>query len=470
VDAIVTPLEMAAIDAAAPEPVDVLIERAAAAVAMQALEMLDGAYGKRVVVLAGKGNNGADGRGAARRLARRGVRCKVIDTQDAPAQLPRADLVIDAAYGTGFKGEYFAPALFDASVPVLAVDIPSGIDGLTGMVSGRALKAERTVTFGAYKPGLLLGDGPGYCGEVVVADIGLDTSGVDRRLLGPNDIMSWLTKRPRDSHKWRQAVWVIGGSAGMLGAASLTAHAAQRSGASYVRISVPGETASGAPIEAVEVALSGDGWASEVLRDEHRFKALAVGPGLGLDPVTQREVRNLIAQGTLPVVVDGDGLRALGLEAREVIASRPENSGAVVLTPHDGELEALVAHPPGPDRFREIGELAEELGAVILAKGPTTIVAGPDGKIFASNSADQRLATAGTGDVLTGIITALLAQSIPAMEAAGAASILHGHAGALTYEYGMVASDLVEKIPAAFASITGGQIATHNACCRGHDN
>src|SRR4051812_941006 len=146
-DAVVTPEEMGAIDAAAPEPVDVLIGRAGAAVAREALRMLGGAYGKRVVVVAGKGNNGADGRDAASRLEARGVRCTVIDAAAAPARLPAADLVIDAAYGTGFRGEYEPPALASADTPVLAVDIPSGVSGLTGEAGGRPWRAQRTVTF-----------------------------------------------------------------------------------------------------------------------------------------------------------------------------------------------------------------------------------------------------------------------------------------------------------------------------------
>src|SRR5688500_1116785 len=163
---------MSAVDAAAPEPVEVLIERAGAAVAHQALRLLGGGYGRRVVVLAGKGNNGADGRAAARRLRRRGVRVEEVDAASRPAELPRADLVIDAAYGAGFRGEYLAPD--PGGVPVLAVDTPSGIGGLTGEEHGRALAAQRTITFAALKPGLLFEPGRSRAGRVVIADIGLD--------------------------------------------------------------------------------------------------------------------------------------------------------------------------------------------------------------------------------------------------------------------------------------------------------
>ena len=173
---IVTPAEMAAIDAAAPEPVEVLIGRAGAAVAREALRMLGGGYGRRVVVLAGPGNNGADGREAARRLARRGVRVRVHELGDLPASVDHADLVVDAVLGTGARPGFVAPRVAP-DIPVLAVDLPSGADGLTGAAGEGVLAADRTVTFAALKPGLLLHPAAALAGEVQVADIGLDTSG-----------------------------------------------------------------------------------------------------------------------------------------------------------------------------------------------------------------------------------------------------------------------------------------------------
>ena len=161
---IVTPDQMAAIDAAATEPVEVLIDRAGRAVAREALRMLGGGYGRRVVVLEGKGNNGNDGRAATRHLRSRGVRVAEFDAASPPSTLPPTDLVIDAAYGTGFRGTFHAPRLADPDTPVLAVDIPSGVSGLTGTASGDPFHADVTVTFAALKPGLLVGDGPVYAG------------------------------------------------------------------------------------------------------------------------------------------------------------------------------------------------------------------------------------------------------------------------------------------------------------------
>ena len=447
---VVTPEEMAAIDRAAPEPVEVLIDRAGTAVAREALEMLGGAYGRRVVVVAGKGNNGADGRAAAARLRRRGVQVTEIDAADPPATLPDADLLIDAAYGTGFRGEY-RPLQPPPGTPVLAVDIPSGVDGLTGRAAGRPLAADRTVTFAALKPGLLLADGPELAGEVTVADIGLDTSSATTHVVEPADVGRWLPPRPRESHKWNAAVWVVAGSPGMTGAAHLTTRAAQRGGAGYVRLSTPGvDDDPGRPTEAVGVPLPEVGWADTVLEEAERFRCLAAGPGLGTRPETAAEIRRLLHDVPVAAVVDGDALTALGRIAAEVLSGRDH---ATVLTPHDGELARLGADADDPDRIGVTRALAERLGAIVLRKGSTTIVAAPDGATLLSTSGDARLATAGTGDVLTGLLAALVAQGVPALEAAAAAAHLHGRAGALALPRGLVAGDVVDRLPAALAEL-----------------
>ncbi|MDP9386469.1 MAG: bifunctional ADP-dependent NAD(P)H-hydrate dehydratase/NAD(P)H-hydrate epimerase, partial [Actinomycetota bacterium] len=222
---VLTPEEMREVDAAAPDPVDVLVARAGAAVARSAVRLLGGTYGRRVTVVAGKGNNGVDGREAADILARRGTRVLVVDAADAPAALPACDLVVDAAYGTGFRGEYRAPDAGGA--PVLAVDIPSGVDGLTGEAGDGAVRAGHTVTFAALKPGLLLGAGRDHAGVVEVVDIGLDVSAARAHLVDDGDA-ALLPRRPRDAHKWQSAVFVAGGSAGMAGAAVLAGRSALR--------------------------------------------------------------------------------------------------------------------------------------------------------------------------------------------------------------------------------------------------
>ena len=446
---ILTPDEMAAVDAAAPEPVEVLIERAGAAVAHHALDLLGGAYGRRVVVLAGKGNNGADGRAAARRLRRRGVRVEEVDAGSAPTRLTAADLVIDAAYGTGFRGEHLAP---DADgTPVLAVDIPSGIDGVTGEEHGRALPAVRTVTFAALKPGLLFEPGRSRAGEVVVADIGLDVGDPSASVVEAVDVRGWLPARDPAAHKWAAAVLVIAGSPSMAGAGHLVAAAAQRAGAGMVRLASPGVVDDpGRPTEAVGLDLPAAGWAEAALEGAKRAHALVIGPGLGTTATTQPALFDVLAGADLPTVVDGDGLTALGADAGRILGAR---RAPTVLTPHDGEFERLAGHRPDADRLAAARSLAEATSAVVLLKGPTTVVAQPDGQVRVVVGGDARLATAGTGDVLSGVIGALLARRVAPLEAAAAGAWLHARAGAIGPPDGLVASDLIDGLPSVFEEL-----------------
>ncbi|MBW3644874.1 MAG: NAD(P)H-hydrate dehydratase [Actinobacteria bacterium] len=445
---VVTPEEMAAVDAAAPEPVEVLVGRAGGVVARAAVQLLGGAYGRRVVVVAGKGNNGADGREAARRLHRAGVRVTVLDAAAGHTEVPPCDLVIDAAYGTGFRGRWHPP--HPRGAPVLAVDIPSGVDGRTGEASPEVLAAVRTVTFAALKPGLLLGRGPDLAGEVVVADIGLDVGRAKAGLVTDGDVGGWLPSRPREAHKWRSAVWVVAGSPGMSGAATLAARGALRAGAGYVRLSTPGAPPGDvAPLEAVGRPLPAAGWAEDVLADAGRFRAVVVGPGLGRGEEVAGEVRRLVRGCTVPVVVDGDGLAALDEAER---AALPPST---VLTPHDGEYRRLCGHPPQPDRLGAARELATATGGVVLLKGSTTVVAGPEGPALLVTTGDARLATAGTGDVLSGVLGALLAAGLDPPVAAAAAAHVHGRAAALGWPRGLVAGDLPELLPAVLEQLGG---------------
>jgi NAD(P)H-hydrate epimerase len=445
---IVTPAEMGEIDAAAPEPVELLIGRAGAATARVARRMLGGTYGRRVVVVAGKGNNGNDGRDAATRLARQGVRVDVVDAADAPGRLPPCDLVVDAAYGTGFRGTWAAPDPGDA--PVLAVDIPSGVDGLTGAADGPVLPATRTVSFAALKPGLVLEPGASLAGAVEVADIGLDVSRARAALVEEDDVRVWWPARSSTAHKWQSAVWVVGGSPGLEGAAVLTSSAATRAGAGYVRWSRPGEVPGAVkPVEVVGTELPATGWVDSVLTDTHRFGALVVGNGLGLDPAHAADVRRLVAECDRPLVVDADALTHLGTSAARIGRS------SVVLTPHDGEYERLSGSRPVPDRIDAARRLAGTTGAIVLLKGRATVVAEPGGGVLVSRLGDERLATLGSGDVLAGVIGALCAQGLEPFRAAATAAALHGLASRLGWRRGLVAGDLVDLLPAAIDRLHG---------------
>jgi len=448
---VLTPEEMAEIDRAAPETTDVLVARAGAAVVREAAVMLGGTYGRRVVVVAGKGNNGADGRAAAAGLHRRGVRVRVVDAAEAPVRLPACDLVLDAAYGTGFRGDYLAPD--PGGAPVLAVDIPSGVDGRTGGAADAAVWAARTVTFAALKPGLLLHPGADRAGEVAVADIGLDTSGARAHLVEPHDVSGWLPERPAETHKWNTAVWVVAGSPGMTGAAHLCSRAAMRAGAGTVRLGIPGSDPDPGAPEIVGHRLPADDWDSAVVEHSARAKALVVGPGLARTDATRDAVRRLLAASTLPAIVDADGLYALGGrdEAARVLHDR---SAPTVLTPHEGELARLTGAPAGADRLAEARDLAAAVGATVLLKGSTTVIADPVGEVLITNSGDSRLATAGTGDVLSGIVGALLAQGLDGLRAAASAAFVHGRAARLGWRRGLVAGDLIDLLPAAIDGLT----------------
>ncbi len=442
---IVTVEEMRAIDAESPLPEAVLIERAGAAVARACIRRLGGTYGRRVVVVAGKGHNGDDGRVAASRLRSRGVRVSVVDAADAGAVADRCDLVVDAAYGTGFKGDYQAPDPSPGAA-VVAVDIPSGVDGDTGEAVPGAVRADATVTFAALKPGLLQGDGPERAGAVEVADIGLDPSRARAYEVEDDDVDAVVPARPRQAHKWNSAVYVAGGSPGMMGAATMCSHSAARAGAGMVRLGVPGASPGDLPVsEVVSSALPAVGWEDEVLAALARVRALAVGPGLGRSEAAIAGVRRLVAEAQVPVLVDADGLAALGSagETRLLVERR---SHPLVLTPHDGEFAGMAGSPPGPDRLGAARRLASSTGATVLLKGPTTVVSAPDGEVLVVTSGSPRLATAGTGDVLSGVAAAFLALGLGPLAAAGLAAHVHGRAAALGLGTGLVAGDLPELV------------------------
>lgn len=428
---------------------DELIARAGAAVARAAVRLLGGTYGRRVVVVAGKGNNGADGRVAAVRLSHQGVAATVIDATAAPDRLPSCDLVIDAAYGTGFRGRYMAPDPGPALV--LAVDIPSGIDGLTGAIGGNPVRAHHTVTFAALKPGLVLFPGREHAGVVTVADIGLDVSRAGAAAVELADVVGWIPVRGRNAHKWDSAVWVVAGSPGMRGAATLCAGAAMRTGAGMVTLGTPGGAAG--PTEVVGHHLPGEGWDVEVLAALGRSGALVVGPGLGRSLQDAAAIRRLVAAATVPVVVDADGLWALGTidQAAEVLGGRVART---VLTPHDGEFVRLVGRSTSGitgDRIADTRFVAARLGATVLRKGATTVVADPDGTVLLVAASDSRLATAGTGDVLAGVIAALLAGGLDGCRAAAAGAFAHAQAAELGWKRGLVASDLLDHLPAVMS-------------------
>lgn len=451
--AVLTPEQMRLADASALEAVgenhqQVFIDRAGFAVAHTARTMLGGLYGKRILVIAGKGHNGDDGRVAAYWLAQWGAAIEIADAQSVGGRFIDgriADLVIDAAYGIGFHGEWNAPIVFD--VPVLAVDVPSGLNALDGTACDGVLAANRTVTFAAPKIGMFFGAGPALCGVIDVIDVGIEPGDdVDTYIVEAADVAAWLPQREREAHKWNHAVRVIAGSAGMEGAASLVGMSAMRAGSGMVHLSWrAGCESISYPTEIVGHVLPETNWAPYVRSDISRFAALVIGPGLGRGDDVGAEVRSVLASCDIAAVIDGDGISA-SIDQHGTYSTLRARSGATILTPHDGEFASLGGDAQSSDRIGATRDLAARIGCTVVRKGATTIISDTEGAVYLVASGDERLATAGTGDVLAGVIAAFLARGLAAPEAAAAAAYIHGVAGSRCATEGTIARDVVGLI------------------------
>jgi ADP-dependent NAD(P)H-hydrate dehydratase / NAD(P)H-hydrate epimerase len=481
VNPLLTPDEMRAVDehaVASGTSVATLVDRAGGAVARGVRRELGGTYGRRVVVVCGRGNNGNDGIVAARVLERWGVRVDTFlldDSFDRVAcarALARADVVVDAMYGTGFRGAlegdaaWFAEQSTGATFGRVAVDIPSGVSGLTGAVDGDAFWADRTVCFAAHKPGLLFEPGRAHAGEVDVVDIGLDLCGAGdiprAGVVSVDDVRAWLPDRTADAHKWSAGgVLVVGGSSGMTGAPMMVSHAAMRVGAGIVWCGMPGDAAvraSGSEVVtrllpgAPDGSLGADA-AIAVIAELSRFRVLVLGPGLGGSATTRAAVQRIVAEAPVALVLDADGLNALEGDASGLRA-RADRGLATILTPHAAEYARLAGHPVGPDRMVAARELASDARSVVLLKGPGTVIATPEGRLAVNPVGGPWLATAGSGDVLSGIIGGLAARGTDTFEAAAAGAWLHGRAADVAGHTGLVAGDLVAAIPETLSSVT----------------
>jgi NAD(P)H-hydrate epimerase len=453
-EAVYTPEQMRYIDARSGVDVAVLIRRAGYAVAQTALQMLGGSYGKHVIVLAGKGNNGEDGRVASDFLRARGVKVSVFSSSEMPTQLPECDLVIDAVYGTGLRSDFVAPT---TNAPVLAVDIPSGIDATTGECRGAPLRANETITFGGLKPGIVLQPGRTYAGQITIVSLDLPVHlgvQVDEKTINVvtrNDVEQWVPPRAPTTHKWKSGVRAIAGSKTMMGAAQLSCAAAYRAGAGIVHLSSIGDTPEIiSPLEVVYRSVSENHWANQCLSDIERFASALIGPGMGRGDELVEEVFQFVSRCPVPLVIDGDGLQILASsrdgQRRNMANFFAQRTAETVLTPHDGEFSALTGERPSADRIADTRKAAEALQAVVLLKGSTTVVAEPGGNVFCITNGDARLATAGSGDVLTGVIAALLAVGLDAFHAAAAGAFIHGNALERLPQCGVVASDIVREI------------------------
>lgn len=413
--------------------VDAMMERAGGAVAAAVARDYPGA---RVVAVCGKGANGGDGRIAAAKLG--------ADVVDVGADLPAADVVIDAIFGTGFRGEpreeaaRSIEAIRSAGVPVVSVDVPSGVDASTGEIAGAHVSAEATVTFHGEKVGLAVAPGSLESDRVQVADIGLERAETAHARV-TSEIARLVPHRERDGNKYRSgSLLVVGGAPGLTGAVSLTAEAAFRADAGYVTVCTPRESMQVVEIRLVEAVKRP---LEEVMDAAERAGAIALGPGLGRADEAKALTRRLLEETELPAVVDADAL--FGLEPFE-------RSASAVLTPHSGELAGLLAVETAwvdEHRLEAARRAVERFQCVVLLKGNDTIVAAPDARTLIT-AGTPRLATAGTGDVLTGIVGAFLSKGMDAQLAAAAAARVHADAAlAWPHGRGLVASDVIAELP-----------------------
>lgn len=500
--AVFTPAEIRELDRVTIEdvgiPGPVLMERAALGVSAFVQSRFPD---RHTLIVCGPGNNGGDGLAAARQLHLAGHPVACVVAANAVGDLSpdaalnygaaekagvnlrigsvpdylwdEAGLVVDCLLGTGASGEVRAPlaewaqkinAMGACSVPILSVDVPSGVDAASGSVAENAVAADATVTFHAAKSGVVCPPGSEAAGEVLVWDIGLPAflePEPDLWVVTADDVN--IPGRRVDDHKYRAGfVAVLAGSAVYPGAAWLTGQAAYRTGAGYVRLLMNADAAEGVRSRLVEIVLQEIGPGGHLVESgtvlravaDERLGSMVVGPGLGRDPATLVAVKEVVLQTTVPSVLDADGLLAFA----GTPASLSDRAG-LVLTPHVGELAALLGVSAGElsrSSLEAARRAAEVTGQVVLLKGSSTVVVAPSGQTRVIAQGPPQLASAGTGDVLAGVIGALLAKGVEPFEAAYAGAWIHAEAGRLGAEtdpQGVLAGDLVELLPDVIAGV-----------------
>lgn len=451
-----------------------LMRRAAFGLSVHAAEMLadhtGSVSGRRVTLLVGSGNNGGDALWAGAFLRRRNVAVsaillkpdrahgpglavlkrsggRVVSVEDGPQWIRRADLVIDGIVGISARGPLRAgaAALLDhVDSPVLAVDLPSGVDPDTGAVDGPAVAADRTVTFGALKPIHALA--PASCGEVALVDIGLrsELGEPDLERLDTADVAAaWPIAGPEDDKYSQGVAGIAAGSATYPGAAVLAAGAAVRATSGLVRYA--GHAADVVRGHWPEIIATGS------VTDAGRVQAWVVGPGIGTGHEGRDVLRYVLGRG-VPVCADADATTIIARSPEVLDARDPDTP--LVLTPHAGEFERLMGSPPGADRVAAARSAARKYDAVVLLKGHCTVVAAPDGRALVNTPRGSWLATAGSGDVLSGLIGALLAAGLDPWLAAGAAAHVHSLAGELAAKGAPAsASGILDAVPDAIRAV-----------------
>lgn len=509
------PKEMKIIDESAIERFNIprllLMENAAIKVAEKASQMLAEIHGKKVVAVAGKGNNGGDALAAARHLYQRGfdvsalllfsrddiggepeTYLKILESVGVPVNfvryedeldewdklLSKADLIIDGTFGTGIRGEVTGinaaaiEAINKSRAKILSVDIPSGINGKTGQVCGIAVKAHETVTFSLPKPGLYQYPGAAYSGNITVADIGIPEriaaeAGLSGELLDIDTVRGFIPERPADGHKGSFGkVLVITGSTGMTGAGMLASRAAFKTGTGLVYLAVPQSLLPvyGATIpEAVGIPLKDEGGIitagnlQTLLDASENADVVVIGPGLSAGPQVSAWVDSFCLSCPVPLVIDADALNVLSPDKLKL------RKAPTVITPHPGEFARMVGQPVSEVQKDRVGaalKLSGECNAVVVLKGAGTVIACPDGRYYINPTGHPVLAVAGSGDVLAGIVGSLIGQHVPHQRAAALGVFIHGKCGeALALknkgQAGITAGEICIEIPRIVAEIRG---------------
>jgi ADP-dependent NAD(P)H-hydrate dehydratase / NAD(P)H-hydrate epimerase len=493
----------------------VLMENAARGIINTLFRSFPDLLTSRIGVLAGRGNNGGDGLAVARYLANRGISCRVFlfaaheeikgdasanlgilkrmgvavqevlnleEWEGQKALVGSSDLLLDGIFGTGLKGpvEGFFREIIESvnslKKPVVAIDIPSGLDADSGQVLGACIQARITVTFGLAKRGLLVQPGVQAAGRVVIVDISLPALAVDGEkiqdyLIEGADFSPYLPPRKPEAHKGQFGhLFILAGSPGKTGAAALVSQAALRVGTGLITLGVPESLNSILEEKVTEVMTEplpetrektlGLSAQQRIYELCSRKTALAVGPGLSLNSETIRLVQQLVRKSPLPAVIDADGLSALAGKL-EILR---KNQKELILTPHPGEMARLAGisiEEIQRDRFEVARGFAKEYGVILVLKGSRTLVASPGGEVFINPTGNPGMASGGMGDVLTGMIGGFLAQGLPVLEAAKLGVYLHGLAGDyavfLKGERGIAATDLAELAPEALNALASGR-------------
>ena len=499
-----------------------LMERAAEGVAAAALELAGGTVGKQAAVFCGSGNNGGDGIAAARMLFLRGVRVRAFlvgnyekltpDSMEMTARLSdcgvelepfdpasqkqcswvmASDVIVDAMLGVGLSREIREDSLIGAAVAlinrapgaVVAADIATGVDADSGRILGMAVQADRTVTFTFPKVGQFVSKGAMVSGEVQVWDIGIPSVLTDSARMTcqtvEQEFVRWaLPKRPRDGHKGTFGkLLAVGGSVGFTGAPWLMAESAVSSGCGLVYLGVPESSwaveavkcvssmpfplsESGESIENKELSI--ESALQKIARKMKACDVLAMGPGMGRSRSAETVIRELLRKTEKPVVLDADGINALEGHM-DVLCAR--KGRVTILTPHDGEFARMVGRPvreiAGGDRVALAAKFARSYGCTLVLKGHRTVTATPEGSVLINTTGNSGLAKGGSGDVLTGIISALLCQGASPVQAAAGGAWIHGRAAELASarltEYAMTPTDVMASLAEAFGELTAPQ-------------